>query len=97
LDAGLANLIGDLDGLPGTRGTMLDDSLIVVRGEFGRTIGPLNGQAGRDHYFTFSTLIAGGGVRGGRAIGATTADGAFVVDPGWSVGRPIYSSSRARV
>jgi hypothetical protein len=91
MDAGLANLISDLAALPGTRGTMLDDTLIVVRGEFGRTVGPLTGQAGRDHHFTFSTLIAGGGVRGGRAIGSTTADGSFVDDPGWSVGRPIYS------
>ncbi len=95
LDAGLANLISDLAALPGTRGTMLDDTLIVVRGEFGRTIGPLTGQAGRDHYFTFSTLIAGGGVRGGRATGATTADGGFIVDPGWSVGRPISSEDIA--
>jgi hypothetical protein len=95
LDSGLANLINDLAMQPGTRGTMLDDTLIVVRGEFGRTIGPLTGQAGRDHYFTFSTLIAGGGVRGGRAIGSTTADGAFVDDPGWSVGRAVYSEDIA--
>jgi uncharacterized protein (DUF1501 family) len=95
LDAGLGNLISDLAALPGTRGTMLDDTLIVVRGEFGRTIGALNGQAGRDHYFIFSTLIAGGGVRGGRAIGATTADAAFVEDPGWSAGRAIFSEDIA--
>jgi hypothetical protein len=95
LDAGVANLISDLALLPGTRGTLLDDTMIVVRGEFGRTIGALNGQAGRDHYFTYSTLIAGGGVRGGRAIGSTTANGAFVEDPGWSVMRPIYSEDIA--
>ena len=95
LDAGLANLINDLAVLPGTGGTMLDDTLIVVRGEFGRTIGPLTGQAGRDHHFIFSTLVAGGGVRGGRVIGATTADGRFVYDPGWSVGRPIISEDIA--
>ncbi len=95
LDAGLGNLISDLADQPGTRGTMLDDTLIVVRGEFGRTVGAVTGQGGRDHYFTYSTLIAGGGVRGGRAIGATTADGGFVDDPGWSVGRPIYSEDFA--
>lgn len=95
LDAGLGNLISDLAAQPGTRGTMLDDTLIVVRGEFGRTIGALNGQAGRDHYFTFSTLIAGGGVHGGRAIGTTTSDGAYVDDPGWSIGRPVYSEDIA--
>jgi hypothetical protein len=95
LDAGLANLISDLAAQPGTRGTMLDDTLIVVRGEFGRTIGPLTGQAGRDHHFTFSTLIAGGGVHGGRAIGTTTPDGAYVDNAGWSVGRPVYSEDIA--
>ena len=95
LDAGLANLISDLAALPGSRGTLLDDTLIVARGEFGRTIGPLTGQGGRDHYYTYSALVAGGGVRGGRAIGSTTANGAFVDDPGWSVGRPIYSEDFA--
>jgi hypothetical protein len=95
LDAGLANLIADLAGLPGSKGTLLDDTLIVARGEFGRTVGPLTGQAGRDHYFTYSALVAGGGVRGGRAIGTTTTDGAFVDNPGWSVGRPVYSEDFA--
>jgi hypothetical protein len=95
LDTGLANLISDLAALPGSRGTLLDDTLIIARGEFGRTIGPLTGQAGRDHYFTYSALVAGGGVRGGRALGSTTTDGAFVDNPGWSVGRPIYSEDFA--
>jgi len=95
LDTGLANLISDLAALPGSKGTLLDDTLIVARGEFGRTVGALTGQAGRDHYFTYSALVAGGGVRGGRAIGSTTPDGAFVDTPGWSVGRPIYSEDFA--
>ena len=95
LDAGLANLISDLATQPGTRGTMLDDTLIVVRGEFGRTVGPVTGQGGRDHYSTYSTLIAGGGVRGGRAIGSTTADGGFVDNPGWGAARPVYSEDIA--
>jgi hypothetical protein len=95
LDTGLANLISDLASLPGSNGTLLDDTLIVARGEFGRTVGALTGQAGRDHYFTYSALMAGGGVRGGRALGSTTADGAFVEDPGWSVGRPVYTEDFA--
>jgi len=95
LDKGLANLIGDLAAVPGSRGTLLDDTLIIARGEFGRTVGPLTGQAGRDHYFTYSALMAGGGVRGGRALGTTTSNGAFVDDPGWSQGRPIYSEDFA--
>jgi hypothetical protein len=95
LDFGLANLIADLAALPGTRGTLLDDTLIIARGEFGRTVGALTGAGGRDHYFNYSALVAGGGVRGGRAIGSTTPDGAFVDNPGWSVGRPIYSEDFA--
>ena len=95
LDTGLANLISDLAGMPGSRGTLLDDTLIIARGEFGRTVGPLTGGAGRDHYFNYSALVAGGGVRGGRAIGSTNSTGAFVDDPGWSVGRPIYSEDFA--
>jgi uncharacterized protein (DUF1501 family) len=91
LDTGLGNLIQDLSEMPGSRGSLLDDTLIIARGEFGRTVGPLNAVAGRDHYFNYSALVAGGGTRGGRALGSTTPDGAFVDDPGWSHGRPIYS------
>ncbi len=39
---------------------------------------------------TFTTLFAGGGVRGGRIIGATDAAGAKVVEGGWSQKRSIY-------
>jgi hypothetical protein len=95
LDFGLANLIADLAALPGSQGTLLDDTLIIARGEFGRTIGALTAAGGRDHYFNYSALVAGGGVRGGRAIGSTTPDGAFVDNPGWSQGRPIYSEDFA--
>jgi hypothetical protein len=94
-DAGLGNLINDLSLLPGSRGSLLDDTLIIARGEFGRTVGELNALAGRDHYFTYSALVAGGGTRGGRALGATTASGAQVENPGWSLGRPIYSEDFA--
>ena len=63
-------------------------TLIVALGEFGRTPGPLNSQNGRDHYpAVMSVLLAGGGVRGGQAIGVTDAT---IVDPGWSGQRPIY-------
>jgi hypothetical protein len=54
---------------------MLEDTLVVWGGEFGRT--PYaeskdNSKAGRDHHHTgFSMLLAGGGVRGGLAYGAT--------------------------
>ena len=66
----MAALIKDLK----QRG-MLDDTLVIWTGEFGRTpqINPLGG---RDHWpRTWSAALAGGGVRGGQVIGATTADG----------------------
>ena len=90
LDPGLANLIADLAASPGSAGgSRLDETLIVVKGEFGRTVGPLTGGQGRDHYFPHFTLFAGGGVKGGRVIGSTAADGRFVENPGWSQDRPV--------
>lgn len=92
LDLGLGNLIGDLAALPGSDGrTLLDETLIVVKGEFGRTVGNITGAQGRDHYFVHSALLAGGGVRGGQVLGKTTPDGAFVEIPGWSEERPVYA------
>jgi len=96
LDVGLANLIADLAAMPGSNGgTKLDETLIVMKGEFGRTIGNITGQQGRDHYFVHSTLLAGGGVRGGRVLGKTTANGAYVEDPGWSAQRAVYAEDIA--
>ncbi len=70
LDQAFSALLTDLR----ERG-MLDDTLIVVMGEFGRTP-KLNTQAGRDHWpRVFSVLLAGGGVRGGQVIGASDAVG----------------------
>lgn len=71
-DKAAAALIADLK----QRG-MLEDTLVVLGGEFGRTPysqtdGKDPSKAGRDHHHTgFSTLLAGGGVRGGLAYGAT--------------------------
>src|SRR5206468_9752739 len=42
-----------------------------------------------------STLLAGGGVRGGRVLGKTTANGAYVEDPGWSAQRAVYAEDIA--
>ncbi len=90
LDLGLGNLIADLANMPGQNGrTRLDETLIVVKGEFGRTVGNLNNQNGRDHYAVHSTLFAGGGVIGGRAIGGTTPEGRFIDRPGWSQERAV--------
>lgn len=83
-DSGLATLIADLksDG-------SLNDTLIVALGEFGRVPGPLNAQKGRDHFLQQSVLFAGGGVQGGRILGATDKEGKFTADPGWSRQRDI--------
>lgn len=59
---------------------MLEDTLVVSAGEFGRTP-KINDLAGRDHWpKTQSVLIAGGGYRHGQVIGATDAHAAFPVD-----------------
>jgi len=50
---------------------MLDETMIVVLGEFGRTVGGLTGAGGRDHLTRMSIALAGGGVRGGTIIGKT--------------------------
>ena len=90
LDAGLGNLLADLATIPGSNGrTKLDETLIVAKGEFGRTIGNLTTQQGRDHYFVHSAIFAGGGVRGGQVIGSTTSDGRYVDSPGWTQDRPV--------
>jgi hypothetical protein len=66
LDAAMATLVEDLDD----RG-LLDDVVIYSAGEFGRT--PLiNGHAGRDHWSNcFSVILGGGGLSGGRLVGAS--------------------------
>jgi uncharacterized protein (DUF1501 family) len=70
LDLALGALLDDL----ADRG-LLDETLIVVMGEFGRTP-KLNTQGGRDHWpRVFSVLLAGGGVPGGQVIGSSDATG----------------------
>lgn len=69
----------------------LDETLIVVLGEFGRTVGELNNQSGRDHYLRNSIVFAGGGTAGGRVIGKTDEMGDKVVDYQWSANRDVRS------
>jgi hypothetical protein len=72
LDQGLSALIEDLN----QRG-LLDQTLIVVMGEFGRTP-RINKQAGRDHWGSCSsTILAGGGIRGGVVHGSSDRLGAY--------------------
>ena len=73
LDPAWATLMEDLRA----RG-LLDSTLIVWMGEFGRTP-RINGQGGRDHWANaWTTVLAGGGIRGGQAFGRTSADGGAV-------------------
>lgn len=68
LDLALAALLDDLGG----RG-LLEETLVIVMGEFGRTP-KLNTAGGRDHWpRVFSVLLAGGGVPGGIVIGSSDA------------------------
>ncbi len=56
---------------------MLDDTLIMVLSEFGRTP-KINHRGGRDHWgHVFSVALAGGGIRGGQAYGASDAQGGY--------------------
>ena len=83
LDQGMATLLADLSD----RG-LLDTTIIWWSGEFGRTPKidwqpPWNG--GRSHYGkVFSAVVAGGGFKGGRVVGASDAKGEEVKD------RPVY-------
>jgi hypothetical protein len=90
-DPAYGALLADLASMPGsqTGRTLLDETLVVVLGEFGRTTGALNNQAGRDHYLRMSIVFAGGGVKGGRVIGKTDADGKNAAEFGWSANRDV--------
>lgn len=81
LDSGISGLVKDLK----QRG-MLEHTTIVVMGEFGRTP-RINQNVGRDHWATsWSALIGGGGLQGGRAIGETDADGLRIVSESYLPG-----------
>jgi uncharacterized protein (DUF1501 family) len=74
-DPGFATLVTDL----AQRG-MLDDTLVVWMGEFGRTP-KIKKDGGRDHYATgWIVGLAGGGVKPGIMLGQTDADGVDVTD-----------------
>ena len=86
MDRPVAGLLSDLK----QRG-MLDDTLVVWGGEFGRT--PMSEKGnGRDHNPTgFSMWMAGGGVKGGQMIGATDELGLYAVENRMHV-RDIHAS-----
>jgi hypothetical protein len=74
-DQGFAALVGDLK-----ERDMLEKTLVIWMGEFGRTP-RINGQTGRDHFpQAFSVALSGGGIKGGRVIGATSDDGSTITN-----------------
>ena len=80
VDRAMYALVTDLE-----RRGMLDDTLVLMMGEFGRAP-MINKEAGRDHWTNvMSMLVAGGGLRHGQAVGATDSKGYDVLD---SVIRP---------
>ncbi len=83
-DRAVPALLNDLE----QRG-LLDDTLVVIATEFGRTP-KINTLAGRDHWpNAFSIAMAGGGVKGGQVIGASDKQAAEVAD------RPITPGDMA--
>ncbi len=80
MDRAVSALIEDLD-----QRSMLDDVLVLVMGEFSRTPRLNNGQPGipvpgRDHWGNaISAMLAGGGIRGGQVVGATSRKGEYPV------------------
>jgi uncharacterized protein (DUF1501 family) len=70
LDPAWATLLSDLE----ERG-LLDTTLVVWMGEFGRTPG-INPRNGRDHFpAAWSVVLGGGGIKGGQVVGRTSKDG----------------------
>lgn len=82
LDNGVSTLITDLKA-----NGLFDKTLIVMQGEFGRTVGKLTSIAGRDHFLQQFIVFAGAGVKGGRALGKTDESGSATVE---------YATSRER-
>lgn len=74
-DPAMATLFHDLSD----RG-MLEQTMVLVTGEFGRTP-RINAGAGRDHWGpSFTVMLGGGGIHGGHVVGSTTKDGSKPAD-----------------
>jgi uncharacterized protein (DUF1501 family) len=80
LDQAMATLISDLE-----RRGLLEETLVVLATEFGRTP-RINENDGRDHFpKAFSGVLAGGGIKGGQAYGVTDETSSNVLDQRVSV------------
>lgn len=81
LDQTLSALLEDLE----QRG-LLDSTAVIVTGEFGRTP-EINPKKGRDHWpQCWSLVVGGGGIQGGRIIGASDETGGYVAERPVSIG-----------
>ena len=90
LDGAFASLLADLKD----RG-LLDSTLVVCQGEFGRTP-KINEGKGRDHWPTsWAVALAGGGIKTGLAVGETSADGNYVEERPVSVPDLIATVAKA--
>ena len=79
MDVAMSALVEDL----ATRG-LLQQTVVLWMGEFGRTP-RINGNAGRDHWArSWSVVLGGGGIEGGRVVGATNEDGTRVTTEPYS-------------
>ncbi len=89
LDQGVAALLDDLEATG-----LLDDTLVLAIGEFGRSPKINRVGAGREHWpACFTGLFAGGGVRGGQLIGSSDSIGAYPTTAPYSpndVGATVY-------
>ena len=85
LDNAVSALLGDLEAYG-----LLSSTLVVMVGEFGRTVGPLTAAAGRDHWPQQFAFFAGGGVQGGTVIGQSNSTGSDTSVYGWSQNRYVY-------
>jgi hypothetical protein len=88
-DLGFSALIEDLDA----RG-LLEETILVWMGEFGRTPRISQGNAGREHWpHCYSVVLAGGGIRGGQLHGASDATASYPAEkpvaPG-SIAATVY-------
>ncbi|PAW91533.1 MAG: hypothetical protein B9S33_00665 [Pedosphaera sp. Tous-C6FEB] len=86
IDQPFAALIQDLADR-----SMLDNVLVVLMSEFGRTP-TINSRLGRDHWpDAWSLALAGAGIRRGNIVGQTTKNGAWVEGEGYDVGHLFHT------
>jgi hypothetical protein len=90
VDQGLSALLDDLEA-----SGKLDETLVILIGEFGRTP-KINNAAGRDHWgYCYSGLFAGAGVQGGQVIGKSDPVGGYPLTAAYSpddLGATVYDA-----